>query len=211
MNKINILVVDDHKLVRESWGIILNSNPRFQVIGEASNPVEAIIIAKAKKPDIVLMDIVMSPLDGFEGTKMLRDALPESKIIGISMYAMPEYVRQMLQLGAMGYVTKNSPKEELFTAILEVSKGKRYICNEVKNILAEQGLHEGEKEPDLNILSKRELEVVKLIRDGLSSKKIAEQLEISLKTVEVHRYNILRKLKIKNVAMLVNYVNQQGL
>src|SRR5258706_12207608 len=205
MDKITILIVDDHKLVRESWTVVINSDPRFKVIGEASNPEAAVTIAKEKKPNIVLMDINMHPVDGFEGTKIMRIASPDSKIIGVSMNAMPEYTRHMLQLGAMGYVTKDSPAAELIKAIVSVSDGEKYICDDVKYILSKQKLEGNNKGPNLNLLSRRELEIVKLIRDGLSSKEIGLQLYISTKTVEVHRYNILRKLNIKNVAMLVNY------
>lgn len=118
----------------------------------------------------------------------------------------------MLQSGASGYVTKNSSKEELFEALVDVQKGNRYICEEVKNILAHQELDDsGESGPDLNLLSRRELDVVQLIKEGLSSKEIAQKLDLSLKTVEVHRYNILKKLNLKNTAALVNFINSQGL
>jgi DNA-binding NarL/FixJ family response regulator len=123
---------------------------------------------------------------------------------------MPAYAKKMLQSGAMGYVTKNSSKEELMEAILEVNKGQKYICSEVKNILAHQELEESDQ-PDLNVLSRRELDITKLIKDGLSSREIALKLEISLKTVEVHRYNILKKLHLKNTAALVNFINTHGL
>ncbi len=211
MEKITILLVDDHKLVRESWSFILNSDPRFQVIGETSDVNEAVEISKEKKPKIVLMDINMSPVNGFEGTKMVRKYSPGSKIIGISMHSMPAYARRMLQAGAMGYITKNSSKDEMLKAIIEVFEGRKYVCEEVKNILAQQELEEDSGKPDMNALSRRELDVVKLIREGMSSKEIALQLDISLKTVEVHRYNILKKLSLKNTAALVNFVNVQGL
>src|SRR5688572_177275 len=128
MEKISILLVDDHKLIRESWSFILNSDPRFQVIGETSSADEAVEIAKEKKPKIVLMDINMTPVNGFEATKLVRKFSPGSKVIGISMHSMPAYARRMLQMGAMGYVTKNSSKDELLTAIIEVHNGKKYIC-----------------------------------------------------------------------------------
>lgn len=212
MEKITILLVDDHKLIRESWSFILNSDPRFQVIGETSNVEEAITIAKEKKPKIVLMDINMTPVNGFEATKLIRKFSPASKIIGISMHSMPAYARRMLQIGAMGYVTKNSSRDELLTAITEVNSGKKYICDEVKNILAQQELVEdGDGQPDMNSLSRREIEVVQLIKEGMSSKEIAIKLDISLKTVEVHRYNVLKKLNLKNTAALVNFINAQGL
>ena len=212
MSKISILLVDDHKLVRDSWSFILNSDPRFQVIGETSSGDEAIGMAKNLRPHIVLMDVNMSPVNGFEATKQIRKSSPGSKIIGITMHSMPAYAKRMLQIGAMGYVTKNSSKDEMINAIIEVYNGKKYICEEVKNILAQQELEDdGQKEPDMNLLSRRELEIVKLIREGASSKEIAAKLDISLKTVEVHRYNILKKLTLKNTASLVNFINRQGL
>lgn len=211
MEKITILLVDDHKLVRDSWSFILNSDPRFEVIGETSNGEEAVQIAENKTPDIVLMDINMTPINGFEATKLVRKYSPLSKVIGVSMHSMPAYAKKMLQAGASGYVTKNSSKEELLEAIVEVHNGQKYICSEVKNILAQQELEEGGGAPDLNILSKRELDIAKLIREGLSSREIALKLDISYKTVEVHRYNILKKLQLKNTAALVNFINAQGL
>ncbi|MBE2230262.1 MAG: response regulator transcription factor [Chitinophagaceae bacterium] len=211
MSKITILLVDDHKLIRDSWSFILNSDSRFQVIGETSNADEAVEIARTKKPDIVLMDINMTPVNGFEATKLVRKYSPGSKIIGISMHSMPAYARRMLQIGAMGYVTKNSSKDELINSIVEVYGGKKYICEEVKNILAQQELEEDGGTPDMNVLSRRELDIVQLIKEGLSSKEIAQRLDISLKTVEVHRYNILKKLSLKNTAALVNFINVHGL
>ncbi len=211
MSKITILLVDDHKLIRDSWSFILNSDGRFQVIGETSNADEAVEIARTKMPDIVLMDINMTPVNGFEATKLVRKFSPGSKIIGISMHSMPAYARRMLQIGAMGYVTKNSSKDELINSIVEVYGGKKYICEEVKNILAQQELEDEGGAPDMNVLSRRELDIVQLIKEGLSSKEIALRLDISLKTVEVHRYNILKKLSLKNTAALVNFINVHGL
>jgi DNA-binding NarL/FixJ family response regulator len=211
MEKISILLVDDHKLIRDSWSFILNSDPRFEVIGETNSGTEAIEIARKMRPMIVLMDVNMTPLNGFDATKEIRKYSPGSKIIGISMHSMPAYARRMLQLGAMGYVTKNSSKDEMITAILEVNDGKKYICEEVKNILAHQELEDIGEHPDMNVLSRREIDVVKLIKEGMSSKEIALRLDISLKTVEVHRYNILKKLNLRNTVALVNFINTQGL
>lgn len=211
MEKITILLVDDHKLIRDSWSFILNSDERFTVIGETSSGQEAIEIAREKRPNIILMDVNMSPVNGFDATRQIHKISPESKIIAVSMHTMPAYAKRMLQLGAMGYVTKNSSKEEMIAAIIEVRNGKKYICEEVKNILAQQELDETSEEGDLNNLSRRELDIIKLIKEGLSSKEIAQQLDISLKTVEVHRYNVLKKLKLKNTAALVNFINAKGL
>lgn len=211
MEKVTILLVDDHKLIRDSWSFILNSDPRFTVIGETSSGEEAILIAGQKKPEIILMDVNMSPVNGFDATKQIQKISPESKVIAVSMHTMPAYAKRMLQLGAMGYVTKNSSKEEMIAAIIEVSEGKKYICEEVKNILAQQELDETAAQGDMNNLSRREIDIIKLIKEGMSSKQIALELDISLKTVEVHRYNILKKLKLKNTAALVNFINIKGL
>lgn len=209
MEKISILLVDDHKLIRDSWSFILNSDSRFKVIGETSSGEEAIEIVKNKNPMIILMDVNMSPINGFDATEQIREISPDSRVIAVSMHTMPAYAKRMLQIGAMGYVTKNSSKDEMINAIIEVSSGRKYICEEVKAILADQEMEEGTDE--LNNLSRRELDIINLIKGGLSSREIALELEISLKTVEVHRYNVLKKLKLKNTAALVNYINAKGL
>lgn len=208
-DKITILIVDDHKLIRDTWSFILNSDPRFQVIAESDSGKEAIDLAENNHPNIVLMDINMSPMNGFEATKEIRKVSPESKIIGVSMHSQPAYAKKMLQVGAMGYITKNSSKEEMIGAISEVAQGNKYICHEVKAILSEQILEDNEK-PDINLLSQREIEIIELIKQGQSSKEIAQQLNITLKTVEVHRHNILKKLNLKNTAALVNFINNAG-
>ncbi|MBK5272624.1 MAG: response regulator transcription factor, partial [Bacteroidia bacterium] len=118
MEKITILLVDDHKLIRDSWSFILNSDPRFLVIGETSSGEEAIQLAKTQRPNIVLMDVNMTPLNGFDATKEIRKFSPGSKVIGVSMHSMPAYAKRMLQMGAMGYVTKNSSKDEMIAAII---------------------------------------------------------------------------------------------
>lgn len=210
MEKISILLVDDHKLIRDSWSFILNSDPRFTVIAETSSGEEAIEIAQQKKPMIILMDVNMTPVNGFDATRQIQKVSPDSRVIAVSMHTMPAYAKRMMQLGAMGYVTKNSSKDEMITAIIEVNDGKKYICEEVKNILAQQELDEN-AEGDMNNLSRREIDIIKLIKEGNSSKEIALKLDISLKTVEVHRYNILKKLRLKNTAALVNFINAKGL
>ena len=209
-DKITILIVDDHKLIRDTWSFILNSDPRFQVIAETDSGKDAIGLAENNHPNIVLMDINMSPMNGFEATKEIRKVSPESKIIGVSMHSQPAYAKKMIQVGAMGYITKNSSKEEMIGAISEVAQGNTYICYEVKAILSEQILEDNEK-PDINLLSQREIEIIDLIKQGQSSKEIAQQLNITLKTVEVHRHNILKKLNLKNTAALVNFINNAGM
>lgn len=211
MEKITILLVDDHKLIRDSWSFILNSDDRFEVVDSTGSGEEAVEIAKNTRPDIILMDVNMSPMNGFDATKQIRKISPGSRVIGVSMHSMPAYAKRLIQLGAMGYVTKNSSKEEMIHAIIEVYNGKKYICEEVKNILAQQEIQDEPGQPDMNNLSRRELDIIQFIKDGYSSKEIAVKLDISLKTVEVHRYNILKKLNLRNTASLVNFINAHGL
>ncbi len=208
--KITILIVDDHKLIRDTWSYILNSDSRFEVIAETDNGKEAIQLSERSHPDIILMDINMSPMNGFEATKEIRKISQDSKIIGVSMHSQPAYAKKMLQMGAVGYVTKNSSKEEMISAICEVADGNKYICDEVKSILSEQIL-EDNRQPDINLLSQREVEIIDLIKQGQSSREIAAELNITLKTVEVHRHNILKKLNLKNTASLVNFINNAGI
>lgn len=210
MEKINILIADDHKLIRETWTYILNSDPRFQVVAECGDSEEAVELTKQKRPHIVLMDINMSPISGFEATEKIRKVSPGTKIIGVSMHSQPAYAKKMLQVGAKGYVTKNSSREEMFKAIMEVFRGNKYVCDEIKTIISEQLLDENQDTPSINALTEREIQIINHIREGLSSKEIASKLDISLKTVEVHRHNILKKLKLKNSASLVNFINSNA-
>jgi DNA-binding NarL/FixJ family response regulator len=122
------------------------------------------------------------------------------------MHSQPAYAKKMLQIGAKGYVTKNSSKEEMIKAIMEVYKGNKFICDEIKNIISDQLLTEQTDSPNINSLTEREIQIINYIKEGSSSKEIATSLNISLKTVEVHRHNILKKLKLKNSASLVNFI-----
>jgi two-component system, NarL family, invasion response regulator UvrY len=210
MKKISIMIVDDHTLIRETWSFLLGKNENFDVVAECGDGERAIELARDKRPDVVLLDINMAPMSGFDVLKMIRKYSPSSKIIGVSMHSQPAYAKKMLRLGAKGYVTKNSPRQEMLEAIAEVSNNRIYICQEVKNILSDQMLNGDQVNPDINNLSDREMQIVRALKEGLSSKEIASELNISLKTVEVHRHNILKKLKLKNTVSLINFINSQA-
>ena len=211
MDKITILIADDHTLVRETWSFILNTDPRFTVVAESGSGEEAVELAKNLRPMIVIMDINLPGMNGIEATQLIRKFSPGSKVLGVSLHTQPTYARKMMQKGAMGYVTKNSSREEMFKAIMEIQSGKKYICDEIKNILSEQVISGEDQNTGLNSLSQREIEIISFIKKGNSSKEIAEALNISVKTVEVHRYNILKKLNLKNAAALVNFINNSQL
>lgn len=206
------MIVDDHTLIRETWAKFIGLYPEYEVIFNTGDGHKAIEAARDKRPDIALLDINMTPVNGFEVLDMIRKQSPGTKVIGVSMHSQPAYAKKMMRGGAKGYVTKSSPCEELMQAIAEVAAGKNYICAEVKNIIADLAVTESIEGPSaISQLSERELEIIKFVRSGLSSKQIAEKLSITPKTVEVHRHNILKKLKLKNSVALIEFINSHGL
>ena len=201
------MIVDDHTLIRETWSSLLSTVPNLEIVAECGDGRLAIEMAKNIRPNIVLLDINMEPVNGFEVLKMIRKFSPASKIIGLSMRSEPAYAKKLLRLGAKGYVTKNSARSEMLEAINEVSNGKIFVCQEVKKLLSEITVKDNSKAQGINSLSDRELQVLGLLSAGESSKEIAAALGIAVKTIEVHRHNILKKLKLKNSASLVNFIN----
>ncbi|MCW3117562.1 MAG: two component transcriptional regulator, LuxR family [Chitinophagaceae bacterium] len=209
MKKIEVIVVEDHKLVREMWIRSLAANSDMEVVGESGLFDEAIEMIKDKRPDIVLLDINLPPASGFDAVPLIREYSPNTKIIIVSMHNQPSYCKKMLGLGAMGYVTKNSSQKELFKAIEEVMQGKTFVCNEIKDILL--NLEMADEPSGIKELTSREIEIIKLLKEGLTSKEIAVKFNRSFKTVEVHRHNILKKLKLNNTASLIQFVNSTNL
>jgi DNA-binding NarL/FixJ family response regulator len=204
MKKIKLLIADDHQLVRESVSAMLNADNRFQVIAICKDGQEAVNLARELKPDVVLMDINMPVKDGYQATREIRSNNPGTKIVCLSMHTDSIITQRMLKAGVSGYVTKVSSHKTLVKAILDVHEGYKFICSEVNEPWEDR---EGK---GLGCLTKRELTIVAYVKEGLSSKAIGAELSLSRKTVEVHRHNILRKLKLPNSASLVNYANQQG-
>lgn len=208
--KYTVMIVDDHTLIRETWSMLLGLDKRFQVLLNTGDAQKAIDTARDKKPDLVLLDINMIPLSGFELLKIIRQHSPLTKVIGVSIHSEPAYAQKFIREGAKGYVTKNSTSEELLHAIEEVLAGKNYICNQVKDILSNTFI-ENDYEDRISLLSAKELEVINYIKTGQSSKEIAAELNISIKTVEVHRHNILKKLDVKNTASLLQLLSRHAL
>lgn len=207
--KIRVLIADSLRLSRESWAFLLNSDQRFMVIGECDTPEKVVELASEKLPDIILLGL-NSPVSTVLGViSTISSKYPETHIIGIDTISHSHFVKKMMKNGAKGYVTRNSSTEEMLTAILEVSRGNRYICEEVKTLISYQLLvgEANENEPNLSAITNREMEIINKIKEGYSSKQIAGTLLISYRTVEVHRHNILRKLKIKNTAGLINFIH----
>jgi two-component system, NarL family, invasion response regulator UvrY len=204
------MLIDDHTLIRETWRSLLSTIENIEIVAECGDGRLAGELAKNNRPDVVLLDVNMEPLDGFEVLKIIRKLSPLSKIIGLTMRSEPANVKKFFRLGAKGYVTKNSPRDELIHAIEEVKKGNTYICAEVKALLVQKTIGDDSAAPDLSSLSDSELKVLSLLCGGESSKDIAVKFGIAVKTVEVHRHNILKKLKVKNTIAVILYVKSQA-
>jgi DNA-binding NarL/FixJ family response regulator len=211
MKSITILIADDHTLIRETWSFILNSDPRFNVIAECGSGEEAVELAKQLRPDIVIMDINLPGINGIEATALIREYATGSKIVAVSLHTEPVYAQKMMKNGASGYVTKSSGRYEMVKAIEVIFSGKKYICNNIKEIIAEQMMSCEDRPGGIHLLTAREIQIISLIKTGDSSKEIAARLYLAPKTVEVHRHNILKKLKLRNSAELVEYVNKRNL
>jgi DNA-binding NarL/FixJ family response regulator len=205
--RIKVVIADDHSLMRTAWAFMLNRHPNFIVISECGTGKEAVDIAKELRPDVIIMDINMPDMDGIEATELISIQSPSTRILGISSHSHPSFMRRMIRKGALGYITKNSPVDELFHALNEVVDGRRYICNEMKQLLVEQEFDDHSTKNALNSLTEREMEIVNFLKAGYSSKEIAKKLLLATKTVEVHRYNVLKKLGLKNSTALVNFVH----
>ncbi len=208
MRKIKVLIVDDHRLIRRAISSLLN-NDDIEVVGEAADEIQCFEMVEATKPDVVLMDISLEETDGILLTKEIIQSNPRTRVIMLSMHLKEDYIKRSVQAGADGYILKNSPHEELIIAVKEVANGGKYFAQEVSRIMAlnymatQDGLDS--KFSKGEILTKRELQIVKLILEGLNNQKIAGLLSISHRTVDTHRTNIMQKVKVKNVAELVMY------
>lgn len=211
MKKITLLITDDHTLVRESWVMLFSADPRFEVVAQCGSGEEAIVLAARLRPAVVIMDINLPGVNGFEASEEILKQSPLSRILAVSLHTQPAYAKKILNLGAMGYVTKNSSTDEMIMAVLEVHNNRKYICEEIKNTIAEQEFGFQERNEVLLNLSKREIEIIRGVKNGLSSKEIAVKTGLNQKTVEVHRYTILTKLKLPNTAALVNFINHSEL
>lgn len=200
--KFKIMIADDHEMFRDGIKLVLSQLPDYEIIAEASNGSDIMELIDAYQPDLVLMDVAMPGMDGITATKEAVKKYPDLKIIGLSMYSEGQYYREMIEAGARGFVLKKAGKTELETAIKNVLEGNNYISQELLVKIIKNINHKDN--PTIN-LTAREKEVLLEICNGLSNKEIAVKLDISPKTVDIHRTNLLKKTKTRNTASLIMY------
>ena len=212
MPKTRVLLTDDHTLFRHAIRTLLAAEPDLEVVGEASNASESVVFAQQLRPDVVLMDIGMAGMSSFEATRQIRRQRPETRVVFLSMYDDEDYLAESMEIGASGYILKDSPAEQLLTGIREVHRGGSYLSPRLLTRLVDgfrmQG-RGGERQPRFSTLTKREREILKLLAEGKSVKDIANGFDLSVKTVEAHKFNLMRKLDIHNKAQLVQYAIQK--
>lgn len=209
MNKVRLLIADDHTILRDGIVSLLQGEESFAVAGTASNGYEVLDLVSKDDYDVCLLDISMPGLDGMETARKLREKKPGIRIIMLTTYNDREIISELVHIGVAGYLLKNSDKHELIEAIQKVMKGRHYFSEEVEKIIL-QGLNE-KKSAEVISLTERELEVVQLLAKEYTNEKIAGELHISYRTVETHRKNIMQKTRAHNLAGLLKYAYGKGL
>jgi DNA-binding NarL/FixJ family response regulator len=212
--EVRVLLVDNHTIVRAGLRVLLETLPGLVVVAEASDGREALRLAALHRPDLVLMDIAMPEMNGLEATERLRREFPQIQVVILSMHAHEEYVLQALRLGARGYILKDAGTAELELAIAAVRRGETYLSPAVSRHVIDQYLHRvggAPEPPPIEPLTPRQREVLQLIAEGRTNKEIADVLQISVKTVETHRMQLMQRLGIHDLAGLVRYAVRSGL
>lgn len=220
MSKVRILIADDHDVVRSGLRALLRISPEFSIVGEAVDGEEAVSLSEKTKPDVVIMDVSMPNLDGIAATRLIKERMPEVKVIILTVHEDEEYAYQILRAGASGYVLKNAGKKDIFKAIESAMSGERFFSPGISKIIVESFIKRANEQPGVEKkpasssdmqLTKRETEILKYIALGHTNRQIADTLFLSFRTVNTHRANIMQKLKIHETAGLVRYAMGIGL
>jgi two-component system response regulator NreC len=211
---IRVLIADDHKIMLAGLRSLLEKQTDFEVVGEAENGRKAVQMAQEKTPDVVVMDVSMPDLNGIEATMQIIESLPKTRVVALSMHSDKRFVMGMLRAGASGYLLKDCASQELANAIVQVAGGKKYLSPEITGVVIDDFLLGGSSEEVTTAaspLSPREREVLQLIAEGWSTKQIASHLYVSIKTIETHRRQIMKKLDLHAIADLTKYAIREGL
>jgi len=212
MEKLKILLAEDHRILREGLKRMIDEQPNMEVVGEADDGIAAWQKACELEPDLILMDVSMPRMNGADATSKIRELCPQVKVIALTAHRASAYLSQMLKAGASGYVLKQAAFDELLDAIMTVAKGGRYIDRASQEVMVnappENVTWKGD--PQGKPLSEREIQVIALVANGYTNKEIANKLAISVKTVESHKANSMQKLDLKSRAEIVDYVRFRG-
>lgn len=214
MKKITVLLVDDHTVVRQGLRALLNTEEDMEVVGEAENGRQAVMLAKKVSPDVVVMDVAMPLMNGLEATRQILRNNPPPKVLVLTSYGDDECVAQLMQAGASGYLIKQTAANDLLKAIREVQRGNAFFSPNIAKRLRDQcrvAFTTGQSARKSGELTSRESEVLQLIAEGFSNKQIAAELAISIKTVEKHRQQVMNKLNIHDIAGLTRYAISKGM
>ncbi|MGV3611963.1 MAG: response regulator transcription factor [Fluviicola sp.] len=207
--KIRIILVDDHKLVTEGWTALLSLDENLSVVGTANSAEAALDLCLSLLPDVVLMDVNLHNSNGMDATEMICNRIAKIKVIGLSLHDDIAIVKSLMSKGARGYLSKNSSRAELIHAINSVMSGSIYLGENIRDKLFNETFV-AKNEDSIKELTLKEIEIVKGIANGLTSKQMAENLFVSVRTIETHRHNILKKLKLQNAAQLSSWSRDHG-
>jgi DNA-binding NarL/FixJ family response regulator len=213
MTKTRVLLADDHTLIRAGLRMVVDAQPDLAVVGEADDGRDAVAKAQALKPDVIVMDIGMPSLNGIEACRQVRDALPETQIVMLSMHSDEGYVLRALKAGAKAYLLKDSAEADLARAIRAAAAGKSFFSPAVGKVLLEDYMRKLQRtgaDDSYDLLSAREREILQLVAEGNSSKDIANLLDLSVYTVETHRARIMQKLNLRGIPELILYAVRKG-
>jgi len=214
MNKKRILIVDDHQLIIDGLRGFIESNQNYQVIGEANTGTEAIRLTSVLNPDLILMDIEMPEMSGIQASQEIKKSHPQIKIIIVSMHNEKQLIKKLIDQGADGYLLKNSSQIEVMDAIEKVLNNQIYLSQDVTLSLLDKSQNKSSHNSDVTTiaqLTEREIEILKLVAQGMTNKEVGDSLNISHRTVDTHRTNLMKKLDVTNVAGLIRFAFKNGL
>lgn len=213
-DKIRVVLADDHRMLREGLRALLERQDDIEVVGEAADGREAVRLASQLRPDVVVMDVSMPLLNGIEATRQIRRDCPTTRVLTLTVHESQDYVAQLLAAGASGYIIKRAGGDELVSAVRAVHRGEAFLHPSIAKVVIQdyvQRLQAGRGLSAQEVLTEREREVLQLIAEGYTNREIADLLHLSIKTVQNHRSNIMRKLDLHDRGELIKYAIQQGI